>query len=94
LPEWIQFNPERGVFSGTPPAGFEGDISIRLTARDSEGRQVVTTFRIKVGEAKRQGFLPGKDSLTAQLTGVRPGIKLAANDPLRGHLRAAVHPRA
>ncbi|MBF0182500.1 MAG: putative Ig domain-containing protein, partial [Magnetococcales bacterium] len=52
LPGWLQFNPTTGKFSGEPPAGSQGEISVRVVARDSEGREAVVVFKIKMGEAQ------------------------------------------
>lgn len=50
LPGWLQFDPRMGVFRGTAPAGFSGDVEIRVIARDQNGNQVEVVFRIRVGE--------------------------------------------
>jgi len=34
LPDWLKFDPKTLTFSGTPPAGFNGELSIVLTASD------------------------------------------------------------
>ena len=49
LPGWLQFDPRMGIFRGTPPADFSGDVEIRVVARDQNGNQVEITFRIRVG---------------------------------------------
>jgi filamentous hemagglutinin family protein len=54
LPGWLSFNPRTGTFEGTPPPGFRGEVAVKLTARDSEGRQVVQTFKIVVGQGQGQ----------------------------------------
>jgi Ca2+-binding RTX toxin-like protein len=35
LPAWITYDPETRTFQGTPPAGFSGNLPIRVTASDS-----------------------------------------------------------
>jgi hypothetical protein len=99
LPNWIQFDPVRGVFSGTPPEGFAAEVVVKLMAIDSEGRQVVTTFRIKVGEDRNaesgpRSMLPGKRSLADQLAAARFGLKPVANDPLIRHVQSLTSHRA
>ena len=64
-----------GIFRGTPPAGFTGDVEIRVIARDQNGNQVEVTFRIRVGgdgRAIRSGALgPAND---APETAARPNF--------------------
>ncbi|MDR3371735.1 putative Ig domain-containing protein, partial [Rhodoferax sp.] len=50
LPSWLSFDPVTGKFSGEPPIGITDSITIRVVARDSEGRQVETLFHIRLGE--------------------------------------------
>ncbi|MFT3858106.1 MAG: Ig-like domain-containing protein [Aquabacterium sp.] len=47
LPAWLSFNPQTGRFEGTPPPGT-GDVTIRVIARDAQGHEAVTVFKIKV----------------------------------------------
>lgn len=54
LPGWLRFDPATGTFSGTPPPGFRGNLTIRIAARDQAGHQAVSTFRINVGSVARQ----------------------------------------
>ena len=48
LPEWLDFDPTSGTFSGRPPAAAKGVMDIRVTARDDQGRQASTHFRIHI----------------------------------------------
>jgi hypothetical protein len=48
LPGWLSFNASNGSFNGTPPQGLRGDLSVRVVARDQDGREVVAIFRITV----------------------------------------------
>jgi hypothetical protein len=48
LPSWLIFNQQTGTFSGTPPSGFSGSITINLTAQDSQGSVAVQSFKISV----------------------------------------------
>ncbi|AVM75442.1 Ig-like domain-containing protein [Magnetospirillum gryphiswaldense] len=52
LPGWMAFNPSTGTFEGTPPPGFRGEVVVRVIARDNDGRQVVQTFKIVVGQGQ------------------------------------------
>lgn len=71
LPAWIQLNPETGVFQVVPPRGFLGELVIRLQARDSQGREATTLFRLHVGEraqtSPREGGATGRSALSDQL---------------------------
>jgi hypothetical protein len=48
LPSWVSFDAINGKFTVRPPAGVKGEISIKVIARDSQGREAVTTFKIKL----------------------------------------------
>jgi hypothetical protein len=50
LPEWLSFDPETGRFQGRPPENTSEVIEIRVTARDQNGKEVSTDFRIRVVE--------------------------------------------
>lgn len=82
LPGWINFNPSSGKFEGTPPPGFRGELSVRVTARDNQGHQVVQVFKIVVGQDRGQGgqrsgmlerpTMLGRSGLSDQLQAARP----------------------
>jgi hypothetical protein len=50
LPPWLTFNPLQGTFQAIPPAGFQGQIEIAVTARDPEGREVTAIFKFNIGQ--------------------------------------------
>jgi uncharacterized repeat protein (TIGR02059 family) len=50
LPNWLKFNPATGTFSGTPPAGLQGVVTVRLLARDNQGHEAVQVFKINIGD--------------------------------------------
>jgi hypothetical protein len=54
LPGWLEFDGLRGLFSGTPPEGLEGNLEIEIVARDNEGREARTRFTLEI-EALRAG---------------------------------------
>ncbi|MBF0395038.1 MAG: putative Ig domain-containing protein, partial [Alphaproteobacteria bacterium] len=74
LPSWLQFDPATGQFTGEPPPGA-GDVQVRVTARDSQGRQAEAAFRIQLregeGEAQGKDGKDGKDGQVGQ--GGEPG---------------------
>lgn len=47
LPSWLSFNPASGSFQGTPPPGFRGELTIEVVARDNQGHEAHTTFKLK-----------------------------------------------
>ncbi len=48
LPAWLDFNPNTGLFSGTPTNADVGTISIELTATDTAAATASDTFDITV----------------------------------------------
>jgi len=59
LPAWLKFDARTGQVSGTMPPGFQGELTLRLTARDSQGHAVSTVIKLKagdVGPAARTGM--------------------------------------
>ena len=84
LPGWISFDPRTGKLTGTPPPGFKGELVLRLVARDNQGREAVTVFRVRVGQdnAQERPAPQGRSGLGEQ-------IRLAAYPPgLAAHLAA------
>lgn len=51
LPVWLKFDARTGQISGTMPPGFQGELTLRLTARDSQGHAVSTVIKLKAGDA-------------------------------------------
>ncbi|MFK7959453.1 MAG: putative Ig domain-containing protein [Phycisphaerales bacterium] len=48
LPEWLRFDSETGVFTGTPLNGDEGRLTLSVTATDVAGESVTESFTITV----------------------------------------------
>ncbi|MEY2617760.1 MAG: Hemolysin, plasmid, partial [Pseudomonadota bacterium] len=71
LPPWIALDALTGVFALTPPRGFQGELAIRLMARDGQGLEAATLFRLHVGERAqaqlRDGGVAGRSALSDQL---------------------------
>lgn len=65
LPSWVWFNPQTGKFEVMAPAKFRGDVTVKLLARDSQGREASTLFRISVGEKNHANT--GRAGLSEQL---------------------------
>ncbi|WP_347247595.1 DUF4347 domain-containing protein [Zoogloea sp.] len=100
LPGWLQFDPRMGLFRGTPPAGFSGEVEIRVIARDQNGNQVEVIFRIRVGgdgRLTRSTSLapaadgtdkPARPGFSAQLKQAGHGGQSAERDRLVAQARA------
>jgi VCBS repeat-containing protein len=54
LPEWMEFDPTSGTFSGRPPADAEANVEVKVTARDNEGREASTSFKLQIDRAAQQ----------------------------------------
>lgn len=50
LPVWLSFDGATGTFTGTPPANFNGDIEVEVTASDGE-LEVSDAFTIDIAAA-------------------------------------------
>jgi large repetitive protein len=87
LPGWLQFDPRMGVFRGTAPDSFSGDVEIRVIARDQNGNQVEVVFRIRVGEdgkVIRSGAADSARSQPAQAARLEGRAGLSAQLRLAG----------
>ncbi|MEL7528025.1 MAG: putative Ig domain-containing protein, partial [Pseudomonadota bacterium] len=54
LPSWLIFDPGTGTFSGTPPSGFTGTLSVKVTASDGKSGSTPASqvFNLTVEEAE------------------------------------------
>jgi uncharacterized repeat protein (TIGR01451 family) len=73
LPEWVNFDPETGVISGTPGDDDAGAYEVTVVATNSNGDSVETTFTVVIVK-------PG--------TSVIAGTVLAADGPVTGGISA------
>ncbi len=67
LPAWLLFDSKKGEFEGVPPLGFEGELLIKVIARDDAGRQAETIVSIRISVDVRDLSLRGNPGLTEQL---------------------------
>ena len=78
LPGWLHFNPQTGRFEGTPPPGLRSEVAIRLIARDAQGHEAVSVFKVRIGT-------PARGALSTPPDAGRPGlsdqIRMAAQRP-------------
>ena len=51
LPAWLSFNASTRAFTGTPPAGSIGKVSVRVTARDTGNLSVADVFDVTISVA-------------------------------------------
>ncbi len=52
LPGWVSFDAQSGKFEIEAPAGYRGDLMVKVVARDSQGREATLLFRFTVGDRK------------------------------------------
>jgi hypothetical protein len=50
LPDWLHFDPNTGMFSGSIPSGATGTITLQIIARDSRGHEAISTFTIDLSD--------------------------------------------
>ncbi|MFC5313771.1 Ig-like domain-containing protein [Azospirillum rugosum] len=55
LPAWLKFDSGNGTFSGNPPPDLKATISIKVIARDDQGAQATTEFRLNIGNNASDG---------------------------------------
>lgn len=48
LPSWLSFDPKTGKVTGTPPAGFKGDIQVIVNVPQSNGSVAHTPLTMSV----------------------------------------------
>ncbi len=65
LPQWLAFDSSTGKFTSNAPENFRGELRIKVTARDGQGKEAVALFRVHVGD--KQPGSSGRSSLSDQL---------------------------
>ena len=65
LPRWVQFDARTGTFRLDPPPDFDGELQVVVIARDSEGREARSLFKMAVGKGKRLSI--GRAGLSEQM---------------------------
>ncbi|MBF0158840.1 MAG: hypothetical protein HQL58_04895, partial [Magnetococcales bacterium] len=73
LPDWVLFNSHTGQFSGRIPPNAGHELKVKVTARDSEGREAVALFRLHLNQDGKVDPLRDKVKDPAKTTG-RPGL--------------------
>ncbi|WP_448208324.1 putative Ig domain-containing protein [Azospirillum sp. sgz302134] len=49
LPAWLKFDTANGTFNGNPPSEMKATFNIKVIARDDQGAQATTEFRVNIG---------------------------------------------
>ncbi|WP_439845544.1 VCBS domain-containing protein [Aeromonas veronii] len=84
LPAWLHFDATTGTFSGTPANGDVGTIPITVTAIDSSGAQVSTTFNLVVNNTNDAPMLSSIASVRVTEDGAQASGQFTATDPDTG----------
>jgi hypothetical protein len=66
LPNWVAFDGRSGKFIVEPPPGVKGELTVKVVARDSEGHEVASIFKIRVGTGQGQEQGRGQGQQTQQ----------------------------
>ncbi len=75
LPAWVRFDPQAGTFEVNPPANFKGKVELKVVARDDDGREATSIFRLFIGDETTDQSRPqSRNSLSEK-------IRLAAKRP-------------
>jgi hypothetical protein len=67
LPPNILFNSQAGTFQVTPRPGIFEELEITVIARDAEGREASTKFKLNIGEAAKPTSSLSRPALTELL---------------------------
>jgi hypothetical protein len=89
LPGWLKFDARNGTLTGRPPAGFNGNLDVEISARDTEGHRATSVIHIDV-QAPRP--TAGRAGLDAQFRTARADARL--DERLLDQLDAAAPERA
>jgi hypothetical protein len=57
LPGWLKFEGLRGTFSGSPPESVSGVIEVEVVAKDDQGREARTVFKLRIEELRAEDRL-------------------------------------
>ena len=79
LPEWMDFDPTSGTFSGRPPASAAGEVEVKVTARDDQGREVSTNFKLQVEGAREQGRTAERTDRDVQQAGKQAAQRMPSD---------------
>jgi VCBS repeat-containing protein len=85
LPPWVHFDPNTKTFSGIPPVGAKS-VTVLVTVRDTNGKEVRTTFTMGVNKEDNSQAGINRDSshsagLNKPLARVANGFKTVSGKP-------------
>ncbi|MBI3382830.1 MAG: DUF4347 domain-containing protein [Aquabacterium sp.] len=88
LPNWISFNARTGQFVMQAPPGVNGELAIKVVARDAQGHEVSSVFKVRI-KANRPGQTlldapdghSGRASLSEQLRQASKPVRHLAKTP-------------
>ncbi len=89
LPAWLSFDPDTGLFSGTPGATSVGSVDIRVTATDKAGASAATTFTLQVEPA----ITAAKDAVPLTVTAQPPSPDVETEQTTTTVVSAVPQPR-
>lgn len=75
LPAWVQFNAQTGQFAGEVPSGTTGELRIKVIARDMQGREATSLFRVNIGVTIKGGADKDSDKAPAGKTGLSDQLR-------------------
>jgi hypothetical protein len=68
LPAWVRFDPQAGTFEVNPPANFKGKVELKVVARDDDGREATSIFRLFIGDETTDQSRPqSRNSLSEKI---------------------------
>lgn len=85
LPSWLSFNASTRVFSGTPPVGSSGKISLKVSAKDTGNLSVSDIFDLTISVANLNRTGTAAAELLTGGAGSDTLSGLAGNDTLQGY---------
>ncbi|ESY65250.1 hypothetical protein X742_23230 [Mesorhizobium sp. LNHC232B00] len=83
LPSWLNFNPNTGVFTGTPSNADVGTLELRVTATDTSFAEAHVDFALSIVNGVIINGTPDNDTLNGTID-VDAIFGLAGNDTLSG----------
>ncbi len=78
LPAWLVFDATTGKFSGRPPVDVDNDIQVQVVARDTDGREAIAVFKVRLG---RHGHLIDEASRLGRIS-LSEQMRLATRFPV------------
>ena len=84
LPAWLSFDAATATFSGTPTNTYVGTTKVSVTATDSQGARVTSTFDVTVDNTNDAPTLTQIATVSVDEDGTQATGQLRATDPDTG----------